>query len=309
MNLWVILFTGLTVGGLTCLAVQGGLLASIIATNENKNTLRPTLIFLMAKLAAHAALGFGLGAFGSVVGISDNVTLTVQILVGVYMILVALNLLDIHPIFRYVQIQPPKFLAKKIRTASTPALLGLMTVFMPCGTTLAMEALAVGSGNPVTGALIMAVFVLGTTPAFLGIGYASSKLGDKYRKNFFRLAAILVMYLGLSSINGALIVKGINILPQRESGESETTQNVTINVMAYGYEPRYVKVKQGEEVTVTLVGKGGYSCASAFRIPSLSIGKNLLPDEKYTFSFTPTKKGKIPFTCSMGMYTGVIEVI
>lgn len=309
MNLWIVLLTGLTVGGLTCLAVQGGLLTSLIASSDRRESLRQTAIFLAAKLLAYAALGFGLGAFGSVVGISDKVTIGVQIFVGIYMVLVALNLLDIHPIFRYVQIQPPKFLAKKIRNASTPLVLGLLTVFMPCGTTLAMEALAVGSGNPVTGALILAVFVLGTIPAFLGIGFVTAKLSDKYRKNFFRLASVFVLYLGLSSINGALIVKGINIFPQKTDELAETNQNVIINVMAYGYEPRYVKVKRGEEVTVTLVGKGGYSCASAFRIPSLSVSKNLLPDEKYTFSFTPTKTGKIPFTCSMGMYTGVIEVI
>lgn len=36
MNLWVIFLTGLTVGGLTCLAVQGGLLASVIAAKESE---------------------------------------------------------------------------------------------------------------------------------------------------------------------------------------------------------------------------------------------------------------------------------
>ncbi len=34
MNLWVIFMTGLTVGGLTCLAVQGGLLSSIITARK-----------------------------------------------------------------------------------------------------------------------------------------------------------------------------------------------------------------------------------------------------------------------------------
>lgn len=34
-------------------------------------------------------------------------------------------------------------------------------------------------------------------------------------------------------------------------------------------------------VTVKIVGKDAYSCASAFRIPSLGISKNLLPNETY----------------------------
>jgi len=79
MNLWVIFITGLTVGGLGCLAVQGGLLASVIAAREeeeikendkHKNTVFPTLAFLLAKLVAYAILGFLLGAFGKVIGIS-----------------------------------------------------------------------------------------------------------------------------------------------------------------------------------------------------------------------------------------------
>ena len=67
MDLGVIFFTGLTVGGLTCLAVQGGLLASVIAAREEeevekhvngKNTILPSLTFLAAKLVAYSLLGF-----------------------------------------------------------------------------------------------------------------------------------------------------------------------------------------------------------------------------------------------------------
>jgi plastocyanin domain-containing protein len=44
-------------------------------------------------------------------------------------------------------------------------------------------------------------------------------------------------------------------------------------------------------------------------MPSLGISKNLQPNETYKFAFTPKEVGKIAFTCSMGMYSGVIEVI
>ena len=87
------------------------------------------------------------------------------------MIVIALDLLQIHPIFRYAVIQPPRFLLKKVKNQSksktlfAPALLGAFTIFIPCGTTLAMEALAISSANAFTGATIMAAFVLGTTPS------------------------------------------------------------------------------------------------------------------------------------------------
>lgn len=340
MNLWIIFLTGLTVGGLTCLAVQGGLLASVIASRKeesiekgvnHKNTIFPTLAFLTTRLIAHTLLGFVLGAFGGVIGISQSAQIIMQLLAGLYMIAIALNLLNIHPIFRYAVIQPPKFLTRKLRSQSkskaifAPALLGAMTIFIPCGTTLAMQALAISSANAFMGAAIMAFFVLGTTPLFFGIGWLTSILGNNFRGKFLKIAAVAVLYLGLSSINGSFIALGFPVNSMTVSSifnngfrpksqeklysEVPVNQLIEIYVNANGYSPNYVTVKKGSPVTVKLIGRDAYSCASAFRIPSLGISKNLKPNEEYMFSFTPQKEGRITFTCSMGMYTGVIEVI
>ncbi len=340
MNLGIVFLTGLTVGGLTCLAVQGGLLASVIAAREEeeveahinkRNPFLPTLAFLSVKLIAYAALGFLLGAFGGAIGINQTVQIIMQLVAGLYMVAVALNLLNIHPIFRYTVIQPPRFLTRRVRNQSkskeffAPAFLGAMTIFIPCGTTLAMEALAISSASPFAGAAIMATFVLGTTPLFFGIGWITSVLGDNFRTKFLKIAAVAVIYLGLTSINGALIAFGFPINSQsvteafnsgfrksndeQISSEVSESQSIEITVHAGGYSPNYIKVRKGSLVTVKLVGKDAYSCASAFRIPTLGISKNLQVNETYTFTFTPEKTGKIRFACSMGMYTGVIEVI
>ena len=317
-------------GGLTCLAVQGGLLASVIAAKESegekvtskKSTVIPTLAFLVAKLIAYTSLGFLLGAFGGAIGISELMQIVMQLIAGLYMIVVALNLLNVHPIFRYAVIQPPKFLTRRVRNQSkskdlfAPALLGAMTVFIPCGTTLAMEALAISSANALMGAAIMATFILGTSPLFFGVGWITSMLGEKFRTRFLKIAAVAVIYLGLTSINGALVAGGFysnfNLQSRTDEkmySEVPVSQAVTINVFSNGYSPNYVRVKKDLPVTVKLVGKDAYSCASAFRIPSLGISKNLLPNETYSFTFTPKEIGEISFTCSMGMYSGVIEVI
>jgi len=339
MNLWVIFFTGLTVGGLTCLAVQGGLLASVITAREEeeieegvnkKNRILPTLAFLTAKLVAYTILGFLLGLFGGTIGISSNVQIAMQLIAGLYMLAIALNLLNVHPIFRYFVIQPPKFLTRRIRNQSkskdlfAPVVLGFMTILIPCGTTLAMEALAISSANPIMGALIMGAFVLGTSPLFFGVGWLTSVLGDSFRTKFLKIAAIALIYLGFTSVNGALIAFGFPINSQiitnnfrteekveekLYSEEKNNSQLVEITVSSYGYSPNYFTVSKGSEVTVRLIGKDAYSCASAFRVPSLGISKNLQANETYVFKFTPQNAGKIVFTCSMGMYTGVIEVI
>ena len=339
MDLWIVFVTGLTIGGLTCLAVQGGLLASVITASEEeeiqkginkKSTTFPTLSFLITKLIAYTILGFVLGAFGGAIGINQTVQIIMQFAAGAYMVAVALNLLNVHPIFRYVIIQPPKFLTRRIRNQSkskdvfAPALLGALTIFIPCGTTLAMEALAIGSGNAFSGAAILFVFVLGTMPLFFGIGWITSILGDNFREKFLRVAAIAILYLGLSSVNGSLTAAGSPLTMQSvtedvliafggnnsaRNQDVDITQNPEIIVTSSGYSPNYIRVRKGSEVTIKLVGKDAYSCASAFRIPSLGISKNLQPNDTQLITFVPEKTGRIPFSCSMGMYTGIIEVI
>lgn len=329
MNLWVIFITGLTVGGLTCLAVQGGLLASVIAAREEdeiedgkntRNPLLPTLAFVTAKLIAYTILGALLGAFGSAISINETTQTTMQLIAGVYMVAVALDLLQIHPIFRYAVIQPPRFLLRKVKNQSksktvfAPALLGVFTIFIPCGTTLAMEALAISSANALSGASILAVFVLGTTPLFFGVGWLTSILGDSFREKFLKIAAFAVLYLGIVSINGSLTAFGSPITLQSifsmdTQQQAETSQTIEIVVTPGGYTPQYFTVKKGIPVTLTVVSKDTYSCASAFRIPSLGISFNLQPSDTKTVTFTPKQAGTIPFTCSMGMYSGVITVI
>lgn len=337
MDLWIIFLTGLTVGGLTCLAVQGGLLASVIAAREEeeiekdvnrKSTVLPTLAFLSAKLIAYTILGFILGAFGGAIGISQTAQIIMQFVAGLYMVAVALNLLNIHPIFRYVVIQPPRFLIRRVKDQSrsgelfAPAFLGAMTIFIPCGTTLAMEALAISSSNALLGAAIMATFILGTTPLFFGVGWLTSVLGDNFRTKFLRIAAAAVIYLGITSMHGALVASGYpiqidlggnnDLLAQNNLSGVEVingVQNVNINITSRGYTPNAITVKKNQPVKLHLTSSGAYSCASAFRIPSLGVVKNLQPNGSDWVEFTPQSAGRIDFTCSMGMYSGVIEVI
>lgn len=337
MNLFVIFITGLTVGGLTCLAVQGGLLASVIAareenseTNSKRHAMYATIVFLIAKLISYTLLGFISGAFGGLINIGGKVQTFMQLAAGIYMIVIALNLLEVHPIFRYAVIQPPRFLTKRVRNQSkskdifAPAILGAMTIFIPCGTTIAMETLAISSANAISGALIMFAFILGTMPLFLGLGFMTSVLGDKYKMRFFKVAAVLVFFLGIMSINGALTAFGFplnfnsikNAIADSTSSNNgpkmsyETNQNPTITVESSGYTPKLISVKKGQPVTITLVGKDAYSCASAFRIPSLGIAVNLKSaNDVEKITFTPKESGEIPFTCTMGMYTGVIKVL
>ncbi len=376
MNLWVIFLTGLTTGGLACLAVQGGLLTSIIANQkeqeletleENKDQLKakkraqylakmnsyssltkldkldwmPVSIFLVAKLISHTLLGFFLGFLGEKLSLSLGVRLTFQAFTAFFMFATAMNLLDVHPIFRFVLIQPPKFIQRMVRGSSknkalfAPAFLGFLTIFIPCGVTQAMEVLAINTASPIQGALIMFAFVLGTWPLFGLIGVATAKLSEGWHKNFTKIASYLLIAMAVYSINGVLLVMNSPLTLQnitrpityffsddRFAGEGKNgqlgrgqavvqngVQKVTIEAQNSGYSPKYFSVQAGVPVELTIRTNDVYSCAAAFVFKEFGISVFLGPTDSKSFTFTPTKKGRFTYSCSMGMYTGVMEVL
>lgn len=340
-NLWAIFLTGLFVGGLSCMAVQGGLLAATIAQREEerlkniakKGAAFPIIAFLIAKLGAYTLLGFLLGWLGSAFQLSLTIKTILNFAVVFFMIGTALNILNVHPIFRYFVIQPPKFLARLVRKQSkskdafAPVLLGAFTVFIPCGTTQAMMALAIASGKPLSGAAILFAFILGTSPLFFILGYLATRLGDSLHKKFMRFAAFAIILLAVFNLNNAIALTGSNFtlnnlfsgisctLSGCGSNVSSTTtakvnNNTAVDITANGYNPDNLTVKAGSSVTIHLINTGGQGCTQAFTIPSLGIQKIVPMGSSDTIAFTaPTQPGDVPFMCSMGMYRGVMHVI
>jgi sulfite exporter TauE/SafE len=256
MNLTLVFFTGLTTGALSCLAAQGGLLASSVAHQEELNIQArvatkstkgsanqrrpdaaqmnsrqiqtgqqalawPIFLFLAAKLVAYTILGFLLGWLGSLFQLTSFMQAIMQLAVGIFMVGTALRMLDVHPFFRHFVIEPPAFVTRYIRrtakggadTVSTPILLGALTVLIPCGVTQVMMASAIASGNPVQGAAILFAFTLGTSPLFFALAYLATQLGKKLERRFLQLVAATVLVLGLLSVNTALNLMGVPVLP------------------------------------------------------------------------------------------------
>jgi len=357
MNLWIIFLTGLTTGGLSCLAMQGGLLASVLSGADSEhdskhdsgrdsankvaqkktlsqNNWSGVLMFLATKLVAHIILGFLLGLLGSAISLSLGARLLFQTFAALFMFATAMNLLNVHPIFRAVAFQPPKFLQKLIRKTTkntswfAPGLLGVMTIFIPCGVTQAMEVLAINSGSPIEGALIMGVFVLGTSPLFAILGAATSKLSSLNSMRFAKIAATVLILLSIYGVNGVATVLDSPITLQKifrpvqyffsderfagaRAGAAQVNgvQQVSIEVLNSGYNPKYVQVKAGVPVVLTLTSNKVYSCALSFVFAEFGIDTFLDSTDTKQFTFTPTKKGRYTYSCSMGMYSGVMEVI
>src|SRR6266498_1431593 len=352
-QLLVAFVTGLTTGGLSCLAVQGGLLASSLAHQieqdyaeqvaygkthrrvkakapVHSNSALPIFLFLVAKITAYTLLGALLGLLGSYLTLSPTVRAFLMIVIGIFMLGNALRMFNVHPIFRYFSIEPPKFITRYIRRTAkgtdtvTPLFLGALTVFIPCGVTQAMMAAALGTGSWLMGAALMLAFTLGTSPVFFIVAYLTTELGSRLEKFFMRFVAAVVLILGLVTINGGLNVLGSplsfqnltrNLLPSNDGlataaqassfGEGETV----LYVQNGGYFPRTISAPAGKNFTLNLVTNKTYSCSRDFVIPALNYYE-LLPDSGTVQINIPaqTKGNTLFFTCSMGMYTGQIVI-
>jgi uncharacterized protein len=348
-QLVVAFITGITTGGLSCLAVQGGLLASSLAhqieqdyvvqaanfkqrTRVRANSAFPIFLFLVAKVIAYTLLGALLGWLGSYLTLSPMTRAMLMIAIGVFMIGNALRLFNVHPIFRYFSIEPPKFITRYIRRTAkgtdtaTPLFLGALTVFIPCGVTQAMMATALGTGSIAMGAALMFAFTLGTSPVFFIVAYLTTELGSRLEKFFMRFVAVLVLILGFVTLDGGLNVLGSPLSFQNLTRNWLITQSESTSVVGFsqpsvpekdgqlvlkvkdnGYFPSTLKAPADKALVLNLVTNQTFSCARDFVIPALDFFQ-LLPDTGTVQVSIPAqaKGSTLFFTCSMGMYTGQI---
>lgn len=79
-------------------------------------------------------------------------------------------------------------------------LAGMFTGMLPCGLVYGFLALAAGSGNPWTAALLMAAFGLGTAPVMVTTGCGGSLMTPTARRRLYAAAAWCLVATGAISI-------------------------------------------------------------------------------------------------------------
>jgi uncharacterized protein len=333
MNLILAFLTGLTTGGLGCLAVQGGLLTSTLshqieldlrahngsgaAQKFKPHIAQPIFLFLLAKLVTYTLLGLLLGALGSVLQLTPLMTAVMYLAIGVFMIGNGLRMFNVHPIFRYFVIEPPSALTRFIRKKSknstsvaTPLFLGALTIFLPCGVTQAMMAVAIGTGSPWLGSALMFAFILGTSPLFFTISYFATRLGATLEKYFSRLVAITMLVMGLVSVDAGLNLAGSPIsftILYNTVGVALNPASIqsgyAIEVSENGYSPAVLHLPANHAVTLEWVTNETKACSRSVVVPALKYHQILPVTGRTQFDIPAQEKGTIlRYTCSMGMY-------
>lgn len=358
-DLLTVLLAGLLAGGVSCAAVQGGLLAGLVSRRQSRQQSRwesvpvatgdtegkpvpettwqaqlgedlaPVGGFLVGKITSHALFGALLGALGSAVQLSPHLRSTVQILAGLLVIAFGLAQLEVRG-FKDFTIAPPTSWVKLVRgqarstSVLAPAVLGFASILLPCGVTLSMMALAITSGSPVRGAVVMAVFVLGTAPLFTLIGYVAHKAAGAWKGRLAFATGVVILLAGLYTLNGGLTLAGSPlaaknlkqtfVIGQPAAADASTVtmkdgiQTAVITVTSGRFSPANLALEAGVPTTVIFRSQDAYGCVRALTIPSMDT-QTVLPENGETpLDLGLTKAGHIDYSCSMGMYSGTITI-
>lgn len=201
----------------TCMAVVGGLVLSMSATFAKEgDKIKPQLMFHGGRLVSFFLLGGVIGAIGSAFTLNTSTTFILSLLIGIVMLILGINLLEVFPWAKKLQPSMPKFIGGRAHNLSklnhrlTPLLVGIATFFLPCGFTQSMQLYTLTTGSFLKGGLTMLVFALGTLPVLALVSFSSYSVKNSTKSGvFFKTAGLVVIMFALFNLINSLVVVGI----------------------------------------------------------------------------------------------------
>lgn len=201
----------------TCMAVVGGLVLSMSATFAKEgDRLWPQILFHSGRIISFFILGGAIGAVGSAFTLNTSATFVLSLVIGIVMLILGINLLDIFHWAKKFQPTMPKFITKhahgisKFNHTLTPLLVGIATFFLPCGFTQSMQLYTLSTGSFLEGGLTMLVFALGTLPVLALISFSSFSIHNRKEAGiFFKTAGLIVIMFALFNLINGLVVIGV----------------------------------------------------------------------------------------------------
>ena len=204
---WLAFMTGLLGSG-HCLGMCGGLVSGFFMKLGAKGV-RPYLAYHGARVGIYTVVGIIAAAIGTVLvstGQFGKLQGVLQIVAGVIVILLGLDLLGVSPLRNRLGFAPIAWLRKQFGLAVQKgpvvgALIGgAINGLMPCSMTMAMAVKATTAPSVLEGGLLMLAFGAGTLPSMLSASFLFGKLGPKLRGWLLKGAALFVIALGVSTL-------------------------------------------------------------------------------------------------------------
>ena len=322
----ILFFVGLLTG-FHCISMCGGFVIGYTTKNaENGHKgFKQHFVYGGAKVVSYAVIGGIFGLIGGVFAFSVGLRAGIAIFAGLFMIAFALSMLGVG-FFRRLQFNP-KFLTKWAAKTThnskgvynAPFMTGILSgLFIACGPLQALYLYAAGTGSFWIGFFSLASFSLGTLPVLIGFGSLTSVISKDATKKILKIAAILVLILGLIMLNRGLVVLGsdysFDAIVGSVVGISGSSvviegdvQVVRMEVDRYGWSPDSFVLKKGVPVrweinVVELTGCNNEILVRDYGIDAkLKKGMNVV-------EFTPDEVGTVRWSCWMGMIPGTFIV-
>ena len=289
------------------------------------NSLLPGVLYNAGRLVSYTAVGFAVGALGSVITVSDLFRNIVLLLAGLFMVIMGLNMLGLFPFLRRLTPKLPQFLTKKIdaqKTGRGPFVIGILNGFMPCGPLQAMQLYALSTGSPIKGGISMFLFCIGTIPLMFALGAAGGILsgakGSAFSRRAMQVGAILVAAMGVVMFSNGL--SGTGITPaspfsrssSRGGGIASVMQNDVQIINSTLLPNRYpaITVQQGIPVRWIINAPQGSinGCNNRVFIREYGIQHTFKYGEN-VIEFLPEKAGRFGYSCWMSMIRSSITVL
>lgn len=215
-------------GSVHCAGMCGAFVAFAVTpmdARERRGVL-PHAAYQGGRLATYVAMGLIAGVVGASIDFGGSlvgVQRAAASLAGAMMVVVG-----IFPLLRVVGVRVPEFRAparvqqvtiaghRRAATLSQGAralATGLLTTLLPCGWLYAFVITAAGTGHPISGALVMAVFWVGTLPVLVAIGAGAQSLAGPVRRLVPALVSILLCAAGVWNLVGRMAAPAIAVVP------------------------------------------------------------------------------------------------
>lgn len=316
-----------------CIGMCGGISMSISLNASQQKSANPfaqvtkaNAAYQMGRVLSYTAIGGLAGLVGASFGIHPALKVGVTLLAGLLMVLMGLNLLGFFGQLSKYLPKPPAALFRLRDQARKlgPFAVGVVNGFIPCGPLQAMQLYALSTADPVTGALSMFAFSLGTVPALFGFGLISGRFGKQLKGTVLKFSGVLVILLGFMAFERGLSMTTLEIPATIGNTATEAQQltaadgvvatikdgyqEVTITVTPSGYEP--IIVQKGLPVKWNLKAAEAdlTGCNSGIIVKEYGIETGLVPGDNWV-EFTPDASGSFRYTCWMGMIRSKIHVV
>lgn len=330
IGLGAALILGFSAAFSSCAATSGAMLLALDngAIHGEQSRLKTNVLFNAGRILSYGFFGALFGLLGAIVGISQNISLFVTIILSLFMIFLGLKMLKVNIFGLNVSLGVSDFFSRMVNRfgESHPSfaifLAGASTFFLPCGFTQALQLYVLGRGGAIEGLMIMLVFALGSLPGLLSIGLASKLLSAKFRQFAFYFSGTAILVVGVLNIGGSLNALGYYpdlayvtqffeeeegaraVLPTIRNVEREGDEQIAkMKVVGLDYYPSKFYVQSGKKVRWIIDGSEARGCARVITSPQLGVTKMIPKDKPLVISFTPRTAGNINFSCTMGMTT------